>query len=71
MRDVSNALRTLKYLLFCLGLVILVLISLSVFNLNVGTELTSIYTLIAAASFVFKNSASNAFDAIMFLFVTQ
>ena len=71
MRDVGNALRTLNYLLLLVALIVLVLISLSVFDLNVGTELTSIYTLIAAASFVFKNSASNAFDAIMFLFVTQ
>jgi hypothetical protein len=33
--------------------------------------LTSVYSIGIAASFIFKNSASGAFDAIMFLFVTQ
>jgi len=33
--------------------------------------LTSVYTLGIAASFIFKNAASSAFDAIVFLFVTH
>lgn len=71
MRDVSIALRTLDHILLFFALVILFFISLSVFGVNVGDSLTSVYTLGIAASFVFKNAASNAFDAIMFLFVTQ
>jgi hypothetical protein len=71
MRDVSAALRTLDRILLFFALIVLLFISLSVFAVNVGTSLTSVYSLGLAASFVFKTSASNAFDAIMFLFVTQ
>ncbi len=46
-------------------------ISLSVFGVQISASLTSIYSLGIAASFLFKNSASSAFDAIMFLFVMQ
>jgi len=42
-----------------------------VFGVSVGDSLTSVYSLGIAASFIFKNSASNAFDAIMFIFVTH
>ncbi|KAI0796486.1 Mechanosensitive ion channel-domain-containing protein [Abortiporus biennis] len=71
MRDVGMALTTLDHILLFFALVILFFISLSVFNVDVGDSLTSVYSLGIAASFIFKNSASNAFDAIMFLFVTH
>lgn len=71
MRDVSQALRTLNQILLFFAMVILLFISLSIFNVNVGSSLTSLYTLGIGLSFIFKNSASNAFDAVMFLFVTQ
>lgn len=71
MRDVGVALKTLDHILLFFALVILFFISLSVFNVSVGDSLTSVYSLAIAGSFIFKNSASNAFDAIMFLFVTQ
>lgn len=71
MRDVSTALRSLNQVLFAFALCILALIGLSVFQAAVINSLPSFYTLIVAASFVFKQSASNMFDAIMFLFVTQ
>ncbi len=71
MRDVGVALKTLDHILLFFALVILFFISLSVFNVSVGDSLTSVYSLGIAGSFIFKNSASNAFDAIMFLFVTQ
>jgi small-conductance mechanosensitive channel len=71
MRDVSAALKTLDQILFFLAMVILFFISLSVFGVEVGSSLTSVYSLGIAASFIFKNTASSAFDAIMFLFVTQ
>ena len=51
--------------------VVVFFIALSVFGVEVGSSLTSVYSLGIAASFVFKNAASSAFDAIMFLFVTQ
>lgn len=71
MRDVSAALKLLNHILLLISLVILFFISLSIFGVNVTQSLTSVYTLGIAASFVFKNSASNAFDAIMFLFVAH
>lgn len=71
MRDVGEALKTLDNILLFLAGVILFFISLSVFEVNVDESLTSIYSLFIAASFFFQNTASSAFDSIMFLFVTQ
>ena len=71
MRDVGAALKTLDRILLCFALVILFFISLSVFGVEVGSSLSSVYSIGIAASFIFKNTASSAFDAIMFLFVTQ
>ena len=71
MRDVGAALKTLDRILLCFALIILFFISLSVFGVEVGSSLTSVYSVGIAASFIFKNAASNAFDAVMFLFVTQ
>ena len=71
MRDVGKALKTLDQILLLFAFLILFLISLSVFGLQVTQSLTSVYTLAIAASFIFKNAASNVFDSIMFLFVTQ
>lgn len=71
MRDVGVALKTLDHILLFLAFVILFFISLSVFSVEIGSSLTSLYSLGIALSFIFKNSASSAFDAVMFLFVTQ
>jgi len=46
-------------------------ISLSVFRVTLGASLTSVYSLGLGLSFIFKNSASNAFDAVIFLLVTH
>jgi small-conductance mechanosensitive channel len=71
MKDVGEALKTLHRIILFFGGVILFFISLSVFGVDIGNSLTSVYSIGIAASFIFKNSASSAFDAIMFLFVTQ
>lgn len=71
MHDVGEALKTLHRIILFFAGVILFFISLSVFGVEVGDSLTSVYSIGIAASFIFKNSASSAFDAIMFLFVTQ
>ena len=71
MRDVGQALTTLDSMLVLIALIILFFISLSIFGVNIEQSLTSLYTIFIGLSFIFKNSASNAFDAIMFLFVTQ
>lgn len=71
MRDVSQALASLHQIMLFFAMIILLFISLSVFSVNIGNSLTSLYSLGIGLSFIFKNSASNAFDAVMFLFVTQ
>ena len=71
MRDIGAALKTLDRILLFFALVVLFFISLSVFGVEVGSSLSSVYSIGIAASFIFKNAASSAFDAIMFLFVTQ
>ncbi|KIL68115.1 hypothetical protein M378DRAFT_8799 [Amanita muscaria Koide BX008] len=71
MRDVGEALTTLNRILLSLALLVLFFISLSVFGLDFTKSLTSIYSIFVAGSFVFKSSASSAFDAIMFIFVTH
>jgi len=71
MRDVSVALKTLDRLLLIFAFVMLFFISLSVFGVDITSSLTTVYSLALAGSFVFKNSASNIFDSIMFIFVTH
>ncbi|TFK56013.1 hypothetical protein OE88DRAFT_1621194 [Heliocybe sulcata] len=71
MRDVGIALKTLDQILLFFAMAILFFISLSVFNVNVENSLTSLYSLFIGASFIFKNAASSAFDAVIFLFVTH
>lgn len=71
MRDVGEALKTLDRMLMFLAAVILVFIGLSVFGVQIGSSLTSLYSLLIAASFIFKNTASSMFDAVMFCFVTH
>ncbi|KIM45923.1 hypothetical protein M413DRAFT_23733 [Hebeloma cylindrosporum] len=71
MRDVGEALKTLDGVLRFFAAVVMFFISLSVFGVQIGNSLSSVYTLFIAASFIFKHSASSAFDAIMFLFVSH
>ncbi|KAF9268280.1 hypothetical protein L218DRAFT_1073600 [Marasmius fiardii PR-910] len=71
MRDVNSALDTLDRILGFFAAVIVFFISLQVFGVEIDSSLASLYSLGIAASFVFKNAASNAFDAVMFLFVTH
>ncbi|KAF8974747.1 Mechanosensitive ion channel-domain-containing protein [Flammula alnicola] len=71
MRDVGEALRTLDRILLFFAGVVLFFIALSVFGVQVGTSLSSVYTLGIAASFIFKRASSSAFDSIMFLFVAH
>lgn len=59
LRDVGIALKSLDHIMIFFAIVMLFFISLSVFGVSVGASLTSIYSLGIAASFIFKNSASN------------
>ena len=46
-------------------------VSLPIFGVSITKSFSSIYTIFIAASFIFKNAASNMFDSIMFTFVTH
>ena len=69
--DVDEAIAMLDRILIVLSLVVLLVISLSVFNLDITSSITSFYTIGIALSFIFKQAASNMFDSIIFLFVTH
>ncbi|KAG8902323.1 hypothetical protein FRB99_004631 [Tulasnella sp. 403] len=71
LRDVSAAVNTLDTIMLTGFLIILIFITLPIFGVSISSSFSSIYTVFIAASFIFKNAASNAFDSIMFLFVTQ
>ncbi|KAG8952510.1 hypothetical protein FRC04_004570 [Tulasnella sp. 424] len=71
LRDVGAAVKTLDNLMLCVFLIILIFIALPIFGVSITSSFSSIYTVFIAASFIFKNAASNAFDSIMFLFVTH
>ncbi|KAF7331844.1 EF-hand domain-containing protein [Mycena kentingensis (nom. inval.)] len=71
MRDVGAALKSLDHILLFFALGIQFFISLSVFGVDITSSLTSVYSLVVAASFIFKSAASSAFDSIMLLFVTH
>ncbi|KAG8976703.1 hypothetical protein FRB90_009050, partial [Tulasnella sp. 427] len=71
LRDVGAAVATLDRLMLCVFLIILIFIALPIFGVSIKSSFSSIYTVFIAASFIFKNAASNAFDSIMFLFVTH
>ncbi len=71
MRDIDAALKMLHYILLLFAMVILFFISLGVFRVGVEGDLKNMIMFIIAASFFIRGSASRAFEAIMFLFVTQ
>ncbi|CED83793.1 Predicted mechanosensitive ion channel [Phaffia rhodozyma] len=71
MQDVDHAVGSLNSILLFFGAIILFFVSLSIFGVNIGTQLTSLYTIMIGLSFIFKSAASNAFDAVIFLFVTH
>ncbi|KAI8079990.1 uncharacterized protein BX664DRAFT_303154 [Halteromyces radiatus] len=71
MRDLSQATGKMDIILMVIFLVIWIIILLAAFGVNVGTELMPLWSAFIAASFVFGNSAKEAFDSIIFVFVTH
>ncbi|KAI8390899.1 uncharacterized protein BYT42DRAFT_554714 [Radiomyces spectabilis] len=71
MRDLSQATGKLDIILIVIFVVIWVIIVLAAFGVNVGTELMPLWSAFIAASFIFGNSAKDAFEAIIFVFVTH
>jgi hypothetical protein len=70
MRDLSQATGKLDIILMIVFIIVWVIIVCAAFGVNVGTDLMPLWSAFVAASFVFGTSAKDAFEAIIFVFVT-
>ncbi|KAG0167793.1 hypothetical protein DFQ28_002892 [Apophysomyces sp. BC1034] len=71
MRDLSQATGKLDIILLVVFVAIWVIIVMAAFGVNVGVELMPLWSAFIAASFVFGSSAKDAFESIIFVFVTH
>ncbi|KAI8057389.1 Mechanosensitive ion channel-domain-containing protein [Thamnidium elegans] len=71
MRDMSQATGKLDILLLIVFICIWIVVAMAVFGVNVRSQLTPLWSAFIAASFIFKNSAKDAFESIIFVFVTH
>ncbi|KAG1145570.1 hypothetical protein G6F37_007175 [Rhizopus arrhizus] len=71
MRDLSQATGKLDIILMVIFIVVWVIIVCAAFGVNVGTDLMPLWSAFVAASFIFGTSAKDAFEAIIFVFVTH
>lgn len=70
LRDLSQAAGKLDSIFLTVFVLVWVIICCAAFNLNVLNELTPLWTLFLALSFVFGGSAKDLFESIIFVFVT-
>ncbi|KAK0528798.1 hypothetical protein OC842_004440 [Tilletia horrida] len=70
-QDVHHAVSTLDTVILTLAMIIILFEALAIFNVNISKMVTTVYTLGLAFAFIFKQTASNVFDSIVFLFVTH
>ncbi|CBQ68973.1 conserved hypothetical protein [Sporisorium reilianum SRZ2] len=71
MQDVNHAVGQLDGIFMVVAFVIIMFEALAIFNVNIGKTLTTFYSLAIAFAFVFKESAANVFDSIIFIFITH
>ncbi|WFD45043.1 hypothetical protein MPSI1_003720 [Malassezia psittaci] len=71
MQDLNHAVKQLDSILVVLASVFVLFEALAIFDVNAGKTLSSFYSLGIAFAFVFKESAQNLFDSIIFLFVSH
>lgn len=71
LKDASHALGQLDTIFLCVAFIVLIFESFAIFNVSYEKSLTTFYTLAIGASFIFKESAQNVFDSIIFLLVTH
>ncbi|CEP08414.1 hypothetical protein [Parasitella parasitica] len=71
MRDLSQATGKLDIILMIIFVIIWAIIVCAAFGVDVGTDLMPLWSAFVAASFVFGTSAKDAFEAIIFVFVTH
>jgi hypothetical protein len=70
MRDLSQATGKLDIILMIIFIVVWAIIVCAAFGVNVGTDLMPLWSAFVAASFVFGTSAKDAFESMIFVFVT-
>ncbi|KAI9468925.1 MAG: Mechanosensitive ion channel-domain-containing protein [Benjaminiella poitrasii] len=71
MRDLSQATGKLDIILMVIFIIVWIIIVCAAFGVNVGTDLMPLWSAFVAASFIFGTSAKDAFEAIIFVFVTH
>ncbi|KAF7731964.1 hypothetical protein EC973_007069 [Apophysomyces ossiformis] len=71
MRDLSQATGKLDIIFLVIFTAIWVVIVLASFGINVGAELMPLWSAFIAASFIFGGAAKDAFESIIFVFVTH
>ena len=71
MQDVNHAVGQLDGIFLVVALVVVMFEAFAIFNINIGKTLTTFYSLAIAFAFVFKESAANVFDSIIFIFITH
>lgn len=70
MRDMSQATGKLDIILMIFFACIWAIVVMAVFGVDIGTQLMPLWSAFIAASFIFGNSAKDAFESIIFVFVT-
>lgn len=71
LEDTSSALGQLDFIFLIIAFVIIAFEAFAIFDIDISKTLTTFYTLAIGASFIFKESAQEIFDSIIFLFVTH
>lgn len=69
--DTNHAVAQLDLIFVIIACIIIIFEAFAIFNVNIGSSLTTFYTLGIAFAFVFKESAQNVFESIIFIFVTH
>ncbi|EST08796.1 Mechanosensitive ion channel MscS [Kalmanozyma brasiliensis GHG001] len=71
MQDVNHAVGQLDGIFMFVTLIIVMFEALAIFRVDISKTLTTFYSLAIAFAFIFKESAANVFDSIIFIFVTH
>lgn len=71
MRDMSQATGKLDIILLVIFICFWIIAAIAIFGVNVGAQLIPVWSAFIAASFIFKRSAKDAFESIIFVFVTH
>ncbi|KAK4510227.1 uncharacterized protein ATC70_006399 [Mucor velutinosus] len=71
MRDMSQASGKLDIILMVFFTYVWAIVVMAVFGVDIGTQLMPLWSAFIAASFIFGNSAKDAFESIIFVFVTH